>query len=599
MARPVRIANFSAYLGDRYEALAQAITGEPAADVVIGDFMAEITMSMVAAGFAAHPSALQQFYAPSLLPQLRPVLGEIAARGTKVVANAGIFDPAGLAAAIQTALAEDGIALRVAHVRGDDLLPELAELVADGELAHLDTGKPLTDHPTGFVAANAYLGGWGIAEALRGGADIVITGRVADASLVTGPAAWWHGWMPNDLDRIAGAVAAAHIIECGPQATGGNFSGFATVADNTVTGFPLAEVADDGSSVITKRAGEGGQVTIDTVTAQLLYEVQGPRYLNPDVVLHVDALRLRQLGPDRVEVSGAVGSPAPTTAKVALHRYDGFRAVFWVYPTGTDTMDDLLELLHRQADEAARDLDLDTRDFCVLGQPKPDPRTQYEATVAVRVAVAGPTEAAVLQFLHRFGGMGLGGIPGFYIDFIASGVGGQRAQPRVAFWPGLVDQRRIRHEVVFDDGTVHAIRPPSTAPFAGQPVTGFPAPSGDLGPAVAAPLGRLVYTRAGDKGGSADLGVWLPQTVTDRPRAYAWLSDFLTPERLAKLLGTGPDVAITRFAVPHLFGISFVLENYFGESGSASIGLDQIGKAIGEFLRTRRVPIPAVLLAGE
>ena len=228
MARPVRIANFSAYLGDRYEALAQAITGEPAADVAIGDFMAEITMSLVAAGFAARPSALQQFFAPSFLPQLRALFREIAARGTKVVANAGIFDPAGLAAAIQAALAEDGIALRVAHVRGDDLLPELAESAADGELAHLDSGKPLTDDPAGFVAANAYLGGWGIAEALRGGADSrspdgLPTRRWSPGRRPGGTAGRPTIWIGSP------AESPPDIIECGPQATGGNFSGFATV----------------------------------------------------------------------------------------------------------------------------------------------------------------------------------------------------------------------------------------------------------------------------------------------------------------------------------------------------------------------------------
>jgi hypothetical protein len=276
MARPIRIANFSGAIGDRFAAFAEAVRGEPV-DVVMGDAMAEITMSMIVAGLVDDQEARRIFFWRPFLRQLGPQLATIAARGIKVVTNAGIYNPAGLAEAVRREIAEQGLDLTVAYVTGDDLNDVVGDLIAAGRLTDLDTGDVLTVDADELLAVNAYLGGWGIKAALDEGADIVITGRVADASLVTGPAAWWHGWRREELDKIAGATAAAHVIECGPQATGGNFAGFTTIADNTLPGFPIAEVADDGSFVITKRAADGGAVTVDTVTAQLMYEIQGPR----------------------------------------------------------------------------------------------------------------------------------------------------------------------------------------------------------------------------------------------------------------------------------------------------------------------------------
>ena len=333
MACPVRIANFSGAMGDRFSAFEEAVQGDPV-DVVIGDSMAEITMSMVVAGFHGNPEGRRRFFSEFFLRQLTPQLEAIAEKGIKVVTNAGIYHPAGLAEAIRAEVTAKGLGLKVAYVTGDDLTDTAKDLVADGQLNHLETRAPLEIDEV--LAVNAYLGGWGIKTALDEGADIVITGRVADASLVTGPAAWWHGWDRGELDKIAGATAAAHIIECGPQATGGNFAGFTGIADNTLPGFPIAEVAEDGSFVITKRTGDGGAVTVDTVTAQLMYEIQGPRYLNPDVTWHTDSIALAQDGPDRVRVTGARGSAASETTKVGVNFQRGYRGATWLFPTGLD-----------------------------------------------------------------------------------------------------------------------------------------------------------------------------------------------------------------------------------------------------------------------
>jgi acyclic terpene utilization AtuA family protein len=587
--RPVRIANFSGAMGDKFAAFEEAVRGEPV-DVVVGDSMAEITMSMVIAGFRGDRAARRGFYSTFFLRQLRPQLAALAEKKIKVVTNAGIYDPAGLADAIRREVTDLGLDLAVAYVTGDDLTDAAKGLLADGQLTHLDTGAALEVDPADLLAVNAYLGGWGIKTALDEGADIVITGRVADASLVTGPAAWWHGWGCDELDKIAGATAAAHVIECGPQATGGNFAGFTTIADNTVPGFPIAEVAEDGSFVITKRAADGGAVTVDTVTAQLMYEIQGPRYLNPDVTWHTDSIELAQIGPDRVRVTGARGSAAPETTKVGINFQRGYRGAIWLFPTGLD-VPAKIEVLEAQAERARRDHPVQELHFFVCGRPVSDPRDQWQATVPVQVAVAAPAQETVSGFLAQFTSYGLGSIPGFYIDLTQMySMGGQ---PRIDYWPGLVGQADLRHQVHLPDGRVLDIAPPpSTAPFTGQPPTGATiADPASFGPTRTVPFGQIGYARAGDKGADANLGVWARDAA-----AWPWLASFLTSDRLRELLACPEGMAIERYELPRLRGISFVLRGYFPPSGSANLALDQIGKSLGEFLRARHVEVPTALL---
>src|SRR5690348_4371268 len=312
--RPIRIGNCSGFYGDRLRAAREMVEGGPI-DVLCGDYLAELTMLILAKAQAKDPSA---GYARTFLTQVEAVLATCLEKGIKIVSNAGGLNPAGLAAAIEAL----GTGAKVAHVEGDDLRGSLGEIVPPVE------GKP--------VSANAYLGAWGIAEALAAGADVVVTGRVTDASLVVGPAAWWHGWGREDWDALAGAVVAGHVIECGPQATGGNYAFLDEVTDRRYPGFPIAEVAADGSSVITKHPGTGGLVSVGTVTAQLLYEIAEPAYANPDVVAHFDTVRLAQKGPDRVRISGTRGTPPPPTLKVALNLLGGYRNTMTLVLTGLD-----------------------------------------------------------------------------------------------------------------------------------------------------------------------------------------------------------------------------------------------------------------------
>jgi hypothetical protein len=586
--RALRIAAISGAIGDYAGAMAAAVQGEPV-DVLVGDYLAEFTMARVIAGLASLPAPQPPtvYFYREFLNQLAPQLEAIAARGLKVVVNAGAFAPAQLAAAVRGAVREAGLSLSVAHVQGDDLFPRLDELTARGLVTHLDTGRPPGPLQERIVAANAYIGGWGIAAALEAGADIVICGRVSDASLVLGPAAWWHGWARDEWDKLAGAVAAGHLIECGAQANGGNFAGFASLRRDLRLGYPIAEVEADGQVVITKRAAEGGAVTVDTVTAQLLYEVQGPRYLNPDVVLCVDSVQLSQDGPDRVRLSGVTGEPPPPTTKLGCFYMNGWRCSLWAFAVGLE-VEEKLEWLDMQMRSVAEALALEEYRFEPCGQAVLDPQTEAAASAPVRIAAWSQDRAAIGKFLEGYASFALGGIPGFHGD------GTKGPEMRVDFWPGLVPQAEIRHQVVLDDGRELEIALPPTAPLAPsrppRPITGS-ADHGFSGATRRRPLGELVYARSGDKGGDASLGVW-----SRDPAAWGWLRTYLTSDRLRQLLSLRQDVGVEVHEMANLSGLLVILKGYFGESGSGNIALDPIGKGLGEFLRARLADVPVELV---
>jgi len=340
MSEPIRIANCSGFFGDRLSAAREMVDGGPI-DVLTGDWLAELTMLILARQKMKHGNG----FARTFMTQMEDVLGTCVDRGIRVVSNAGGLDPGGLATALSELADELGIALRVGVVTGDDLMPRMRDLLDAGEaFVNLDTGETLAQVGVQPITANAYIGGEPITAALTAGADVVVTGRVTDAALVIGPAAWRHGWdysaaamgdQPT-LDALAGALVAGHVIECGAQATGGNYAFFTDVPGLEHPGFPIAEVASDGSCVITKHPGTGGMVTVGTVTAQLLYEVGGPEYLNPDVTARFDTMRLAQVGRDRVQISGTRGMAPPERLKVAMNYLGGFRNTLTLVITGVD-----------------------------------------------------------------------------------------------------------------------------------------------------------------------------------------------------------------------------------------------------------------------
>ncbi len=577
MARPIRIANISGFLGDRRTAAAEQLHGGPV-DVLAGDYLAELTMAILARQRMKDPSA---GYARQFLDQLEDVLVEVADRGVKVVANAGGLAPERLADAVAAMAERLGVTIRVAAVTGDDLMPRLDELAAAGH----DLGHP--GRPIRPIAANAYLGGWAIASALDAGADVVVTGRVSDASLTVGPAAWWHGWRRDDWDALAGAVVAGHVIECGAQATGGNYSFFAEIPGLEHPGFPIAEVAADGSAVVTKHPGTGGAVTIGTVTAQLLYEVGAPRYLNPDVVARLDTVELSDDGPDRVRLSGVRGEPAPATTKVACIGVEGFtNAVTFVLPgLDIDAKADLVERsLWGALGGRERFARVETR---LVRTDRDDPPINEAAFATLTVAVVDPDERKVgREFSGAAIELALASYPGFTLTAPPRG-----ARPAVAYWAAAVP---------VPDAAVHMDAREWTV--AGGSVT---SPADDIEDqavepvaewedtvTVRAPIGRIVGARSGDKGGDANLGVWARSD-----EAYRWLVWFLDIDRLRSLIPEARELEIERHVLPRLRAVNFVLHGLLGEGVASSLRADPQAKTLAEYLRAKLVDIPERLLA--
>ncbi|MGP4025395.1 acyclic terpene utilization AtuA family protein [Actinomadura sp. 3N407] len=571
MRQPLRVGNASGFYGDRFSAVREMLEGGPL-DVLTGDYLAELTMLILGRGRMKDPDA---GYATTFLRQMEECLGLAVERGTAVVANAGGLNPRGLADRLRELAGRLGLEVRIAHVEGDDLLARAGEL----GLAASRYGPPLT--------ANAYLGAWGIAECLRRGADVVVTGRVTDASLAVGPAAAHFGWARDDWDALAGATAAGHVLECGAQATGGNYAFFEEIYDVKAPGFPVAEIHADGSSVITKHDGTGGAVTVETVTAQLLYEIGGPSYAGPDVTTRFDTIELAQDGPDRVRVSGVKGVPPPATTKVCLNHLGGHRNEMTFVLTGLG-IEAKAELAERQLEAAFGDAPPARVEWTLIGTAAPDPATQGEATALLRCAVLDPDpEKAGRAFSGAAVELALAGYPGFTMTSPPG-----KAAPYGVYTPAFVPNEAVEHVAVTHGGE-HVPIPPATetaAPPAPEEAA-HREPQAAQGPVARVPLGRVAGARSGDKGGDANIGVW---ARTDGQ--WRWLEPFLTVERFRELLPETRDHAVHRHVLPNLRAVNFVVEGLLQEGVSASTRFDPQGKALGEWLRSRLVDIPEAVL---
>jgi len=581
--RAVRIGNSSGFYGDRDAAARDMVGGGPI-DVLTGDYLAELTMLIL---WKAQQKDRLAGYARTVLAQIEQVLGTCLDRGIKIVNNAGGLNPAGLAHELGTLAERLGLHPTIAYVDGDNLLPQLAGLLDAGHpLANLDTGQPLAQAGAKPVTANAYLGGWGIAAALGAGADIVVCPRVTDASLVTGPAAWWHGWTRDSFDELAGAVVAGHIIECGPQATGGNYSFIEEIRDRRYPGFPIAEVAHDGSSVITKHPGTGGLVSVGTVTAQLLYEIAEPAYANPDVIAHFDTVAVEQGGPDRVRVCGAKGSPPPDTTKVAINFLGGYRNTMTLVLTGLDieakaawAADELFGILGGR--EQFADVDIRLQRF-----DTPDAPSNEQATAHLRITVKDLDPRKVgRRFSNAAMELALGGYAGFHTTTPPS-----QESAYGVYWPALVPAAVVPHVLVLPDGSVRAIEATPSGPARHQPVSRQLTALPDA-PTTRVPLGTVCAARSGDKGGNANIGLW-----TRDQAGYAWLRDYLTVDRFRALLTEAVGLEVRRFELPNLNALNFVVVGLLGAGVASSTRPDPQAKGLGEYLRSRLVDLPKPLL---
>jgi Acyclic terpene utilisation family protein AtuA len=591
---PLRVANCSGFYGDRRSAPRELLEGGPI-DVLTGDYLAELTMLILWRSRSRDPA---KGYATSFLDQMEECLSVAADKGVKVVANAGGLNPAGLAAELRSLAAGLGVPVRVAHLEGDDLLGRLHELQAAGEtLAHLDTGRLLAAAGVAPVTANAYLGAWGIVAALEAGADVVVCGRVTDASLVVGPAAWHFGWATDDWDRLAGAVVAGHVLECGTQATGGNYAFLDELPDAGPPGFPIAEVAADGSAVVTKHPGTGGLVSVGTVTAQLLYEIAGPAYENPDVVARFDTVRVEGAGPDRVRLHGTRGEPAPDRLKVAINYLGGFRNTMSFVLTGLDPEAKAAMATAALFERLGGRDRFQAAESRLVGRPSPDPTTAEEAIAELRVTVKDPDPSKVGRaFSNAAIELALASYPGCYTTTPPTD-----ATPYGVYWPTLVRADLVEQAVVLDDGRRLPVKPGTPDPH--PPEAGAPeregSPAAERGAAavhspprtVREPLGRVFGARSGDKGGNANVGIWARSE-----RGYRFLDRFLTVERFRELIPEARDLEVQRYELPNLLALNFVVVGLLGEGVSSSTRVDPQAKGLGEWLRARVVELPAELL---
>ncbi|HNU91998.1 MAG TPA: DUF1446 domain-containing protein [Spirochaetota bacterium] len=584
----VIIANCSGFFGDRFTAAEEMIEGGPI-DFLTGDYLAELTMAIL---FRLKSKEPDRGYVTTFFKQMEKVMGSCLDRKIRVVSNAGGLNPKGLAAELAEMAQKLGLNPRIAYIEGDDLMPCLKDLQEAGEaFTHMDRGISLADSGSFPITANAYLGCWGIVKALEEGADIVVGGRIADAALVMGPAAWKYGWKRTDWDRLAGAAVAGHVIECGAQATGGNYSFFEEVPSFLNVGFPIAELHPDGSSVITKHPGTGGLVSIGTVKAQLLYEVRGPAYLTPDVIARFDTISLSQEGTDRVSISGVRGEPPTPTTKVCINNFAGYKNSMSVVLTGLDIekkakiVEDTL-FTRLGGKEAFQIVDVQ-----LIRSDREDPESNDLAFAYLRISLMDPDKKkAGKAFSAGVVELALANIPGFTLTTPPGD-----AVPAIMHWPALVSNRHITQIVILDgmeyrveaaiaeQANASAIEPPHPE----GPVAEWP------GRKISIAFGRLFATRSGDKGGNANLGIW-----AKTPESYEFLRSYLSVEVLKNMLGDVRPYEIERYEFPNLLAVNFYIKGILGDGVAASLRSDPQAKTLGEYIRAKMIEAPESIAKG-
>ncbi|HET9421869.1 MAG TPA: acyclic terpene utilization AtuA family protein [Nocardioides sp.] len=568
----LRIGNCSGFYGDRLSAMREMLDGAadgPSLDVLTGDYLAELTMLILGKDTMKDASL---GYARTFVTQVEDCLGLALEKGVKLVSNAGGLNPAGLADRLREVASGLGLEARIAHVEGDDV-----------------RGLGFGDNA---LTANAYLGGFGIAAALDAGADVVVTGRVTDASLVVGPAVAHHGWDATSYDALAGAVVAGHVLECGTQATGGNFSGFRALGlDATPLGFPLAEIAADGSSVITKHDGTGGAVTVDTVTAQLVYEIQTSRYLNPDVTTLLDSITLTPDGDDRVAITGVRGEAPPERLKVCVNELGGFRNSMEFVLTGLE-LDAKAAWLRAQLEPH---LTAESVTWTKTATPPEDADTEEGASCLLRCTVMDPQADPVGKaFTAPAVELALGSYPGFTMTAPPG-----RPTPYGIYRPEYVDRSEVAHTVVHHDGRREVIDDPKeyaeSHPEAGRRPSPYPAPQDLVNRRMA--LGTFVHARSGDKGGDANLGLWVAHDGSDKyDDRVTWLTKLITPKKIRELVPEAADLEVEVYALTNLGGVNVLIRGLLGAGVAASTRFDPQAKGLGEWVRSRMVHIQEDLL---
>ncbi|MCP4020774.1 MAG: DUF1446 domain-containing protein [Desulfobacteraceae bacterium] len=589
MEEKLIVANCSGFFGDRLSAARELVEGGPI-DVLTGDYLAELTMALL---FRMKLKDPDKGYASTFLAQMEQIMGTCLDKGIKIVSNAGGLNPKGLAKGLSELAKILGLDPKIAYIEGDDLMPRLSDLQEAGQaFSHLDKDTPLKDSGLAPLTANAYLGGQGITKALQMGADIVVGGRIADAALVSGPAAWKFDWQKDDYDALAGAYAAGHIIECGTQATGGNYSFMDEIPSYKNMGFPIAQIFANGDFIITKHEGTGGLVSKGTVTAQLMYEIRQPYYLTPDVTVRFDTLDMEQIATDRVKVTNVKGEPPNGKTKVCINTLFGFKNSMTVVLTGLD-----IEEKAKIVEEVVFDLvggkdQFDRVDVSLVKSGHPDPVLNDEAFSYLRISVMDKDQKKVgKRFSAAIVEAALSSIPGFTLTAPPS-----REMPAILHWPCLITLDQIKQQVVMDGEMIDLAFDNSdnkepcftNAKKDDAPGTGIPVD----GPKKEIPFGRLFATRSGDKGGNANLGVWAKTR-----EGFDYLDRFLTIEQLKELLPDMAEFEIERYRLPNLYAINFYIKGVLEDGVAASLRSDPQAKTLGEYLRAKVIMVPENLVS--
>ena len=582
----IKIANCSGFYGDKLSAAKDLVDGGPI-DVLTGDYLAELTMAILFGQKMQRGE--DKGYVGTFLKQINQIAKSCKEKNIKIVSNAGGLNPKSMAIEIEKILKEQSIDMKVAYIDGDDLMPTISNLKKSGEeFKNIDKGKKLDESGYSPLTANAYLGAWGIKEALDKGADIVVCPRVTDAALVIGPAAWKFNWKRDNYDALAGALAAGHIIECGCQATGGNYAFFKEVESFDNVGYPIAEIYEDGSFYVTKHPDTGGLVSTGTVTAQLLYEINSPAYINPDVIAHFDTLKIEEVEKDKVYVSGCRGSSPPDKHKVCINLAGGFRNGMEIILTGLDIEDKAKVFTDALFNSVGGRKQFDDVSIQLHRTDKENPNSNEEAMASLLVSVKSKDQNLVGRlFSAKIIELALANIPGFFAQ------GGVKSSgPVIIYWPALVDSKHIKEKVHVDDEEIEVI-PTSQLEleeiyYQKEPIKIKKIKKEDEKEIY---FGEIYGTRSGDKGGCANLGVWAKNADS-----FAFLHDFLTVKKLKELLPDLNQYKIERFELANINSLNFYIHDILQDGVSSNDKKDGQAKSLGEYLRAKKVKVPQIII---
>jgi hypothetical protein len=585
----IKIANCSGFYGDKISAAKELVDGGPI-DVLTGDYLAELTMAIL------YSQKLQRGedkgYVGTFLKQIKEVAKSCKEKKIKIISNAGGLNPKSMASEIKKILDEQSIDMKVAYIDGDDLLPRMEDLTKEGEVfENIDKNIPLNDSGFSTLTANAYLGAWGIKEALDNGADIVVCPRVTDAAVVIGPAAWKFNWDRNNYDALAGALAAGHIIECGCQATGGNYAFFKEVSSFDNVGYPIAEILEDGSFYVTKHPGTGGLVSKGTVTAQLLYEISSPAYKNPDVIAHFDTLKIEDIEKDKVYISGCRGSSPPKDHKVCINLAGGFRNGMEIMLTGLDIEAKAKVFEDALFNSVGGKEQFDEVSIQLLRTDKKNPISNEESMASLVISVKSMNADLVGRlFSAKIIELALANIPGFFAQ------GGVKSSgPVIVYWPALIDSKHIKEKVYIEDKEIEII-PTSQMNFEDIYYQRDPIEIEEIEIKDEENIhfGDLYGTRSGDKGGCANIGVWAKNS-----KSFAFLSKYLSEEKLKELLPDLKDFKIERFELSNINSLNFYIHGILEDGVSSNNRKDSQAKSLGEYLRAKIIKVPKEILGDK